>query len=81
MGRAEDLKGGDRDENCRIARAVLNGERGPKRDIVLVSASAALAAAGKARDFSEGMALAAASIDSEAARARLDQLIRFTGDA
>ena len=81
VARAEDLKGGDRDENCRIARAVLNGERGPKRDIVLVSASAALAAAGKARDFSEGMALAAASIDSEAARARLDQLIRFTGAA
>jgi anthranilate phosphoribosyltransferase len=81
VARAEDLKGGDRDENCRIAQAVLNGERGPRRDIVLVNAAAALVAAGKAQDFSEGMALAAASIDSGAARARLDQLIRFTGAA
>jgi anthranilate phosphoribosyltransferase len=75
------LKGGDRDENYRIAHAILSGERGPKRDIVLVNAAAALVVAGRARDFSEGMALAAASIDSRAARARLDQLIRFTGDA
>ncbi|MDP2998159.1 MAG: anthranilate phosphoribosyltransferase [Bryobacterales bacterium] len=81
VARAEDLKGGDRDENCRIAHAVLNGERGPRRDIVLVNAAAALVVAGKARDFGEGMALAAASIDSGAARAKLDQLIRFTGDA
>lgn len=77
--RAEDLKGGGRDENCRIARAILDGESGPRRDIVLVNAAAALVAAGKARDFGEGMALAAASIDSGAARARLEQLIRFTG--
>jgi len=81
VARAEDLKGGDREENCRIAHSILNGERGPKRDIVLVNAAAALVVAGRARDFSEGMALAAASIDSRAARARLDQLIRFTGDA
>ena len=81
VARAEDLKGGDRDENCRIARAVLDGQPGPRRDIVLMNASAALVAAGKARDFGEGMARAAASIDSGAARARLDQLIRFTGAA
>ncbi|MCX6635203.1 MAG: anthranilate phosphoribosyltransferase [Acidobacteria bacterium] len=81
VARAEDLKGGDREENCRIAHSIFSGERGPKRDIVLVNAAAALVAAGKARDFGEGMALAAESIDSGAARARLDQLIRFTGTA
>jgi len=81
VARAEDLKGGDRDENCRIAHSILNGQRGPKRDIVLVNAAAALVVAGSAQDISEGMALAAASIDSGTARARLDQLIRFTGVA
>jgi anthranilate phosphoribosyltransferase len=81
QARAEDLKGGDRDENCRIARAILNGEAGPRRDIVLVNAAAALVAAGRAAGFGEGVALAARSIDSGAARARLDQLIRFTGAA
>jgi len=81
VARAEDLKGGDRDENCRIAHSILNGERGPKRDIVLVNAAAALVVAGRANDFPEGVALAAESIDSGAARARLDQLILFTGAA
>jgi len=81
VARAEDLKGGDRDENCRIAHAILSGERGPKRDIVLVNAAAALVLAGRANDFPEGVALAAESIDSGAARAKLDQLIRFTGAA
>lgn len=81
VARAEDLKGGDRDENTRIARAILDGESGPCRDIVLVNAAAALVAAGRAHNFPEGVALAAESIDSGAARARLDQLIRFTGAA
>jgi anthranilate phosphoribosyltransferase len=81
VARAEDLKGGDRDENCRIAHSILKGERGPKRDIVLVNAAAALVVAGRANDFLEGVARAAESIDSGAARATLDQLIRFTRDA
>jgi anthranilate phosphoribosyltransferase len=76
--RAEDLKGGDREENCRIARTILDGERGPRRDIVLVNAAAALVAAGRAADFREGAALAARSIDSGAARQRLERLAGFT---
>jgi len=72
------LAGGDPDENCRIARAVLEGETGPRRDIVLVNASAALVACGKARDFTEGVALAAQSIDSGAARDKIAQLARLT---
>jgi anthranilate phosphoribosyltransferase len=73
-----DLQGDDREANCRIARAVLDGETGARRDIVLVNASAALVAAGKAADFREGVSLAAASIDSGAARQKLSDLVRFT---
>jgi anthranilate phosphoribosyltransferase len=73
-----DLKGGDAAENRDIARAILSGEKGPHRDIVLVNASAALVAAGRAMGFLEGMTLAAQSIDSGAAMAKVDQLARFT---
>jgi anthranilate phosphoribosyltransferase len=71
----KDLLGGDREENARIVRAVLGGEPGPKRDIVLMNASAALVAGAKARDLKEGVALAAKSIDSGAARGKLEALI------
>jgi anthranilate phosphoribosyltransferase len=74
----EALKGGDRQMNCEIARSILSGAHGPKRDIVLVNSSAALVACGKARDFHEGMILAAESIDSGAALRKADELIRFT---
>lgn len=73
-----DLQGGDREENARIIRAVLDGEPGPKRDIVLMNAAAALVAGGRARDLKEGVALAARSIDSGAARAKLDALIALS---
>lgn len=72
--RPEDLRGGDRDANCRIAVTVLSGARGPQRDVVLVNAAAALVAAGAACDFAQGMGLAAASLDSGAARQKLEQL-------
>ena len=52
---AEDLRGGDRQVNLEIANSVLGGERGPRRDIVLVNAAAALVAAGKAETFLEGI--------------------------
>jgi anthranilate phosphoribosyltransferase len=70
------LTGGDPAANCAIARAILEGERGPKRDIVLVNAAAALVAAGQASDFLEGMTIAARSIDSGAALAKLEALAR-----
>ncbi len=72
--RLEDLKGGDASRNAEIARQVLDGASGPERDIVLVNAAAGLIAAGLARDFGAAMTLAARSIDSGQARARLDQL-------
>jgi anthranilate phosphoribosyltransferase len=79
-----DLKGGDREQNASIIRSLLAGETGPKRDIVLMNASAALVAGGRARELKEGVGLAARSIDEGAARAKLDALIalsqRLAGD-
>ncbi len=70
-----DLKGGDREQNAQLVRALLEGEPGPKRDIVLMNAAAALVAGAKARDFKEGVELAAHSIDGGAARGRLAALV------
>ncbi len=71
----EDLLGGTVAENVAITRAVLDGEPGPKRDIVLVNAAPAIVAAGIAPGFEEGVRLAADSIDSGAARAVLDATV------
>jgi anthranilate phosphoribosyltransferase len=78
VSRPEDLAGGDAGENRDIALRILGGEAGPKRDIVLVNSAAALVASGAASGFLEGMALASRSIDSGAARARLDALIEIS---
>ena len=75
----DDLRGGDAAENAAIALAVLGGEPGPRRDIVLVNAAAALVAAGRATNFGHGMRLAAESIDTGAALAKLEAL-KKTGD-
>jgi anthranilate phosphoribosyltransferase len=76
---APDLAGGDRTQNCEIAMSVLTGERGARRDIVLVNAAAALVAAGAAADAHAGMLRAAESIDSGAARLKLKALAEFSG--
>jgi len=76
---ADDLRGGDRQVNLEIANAVLAGARGAQRDIVLVNAAAALVAAGKAETFLEGMALGVVSIDSGAARRKVEALAGFGG--
>jgi len=68
------LAGGAPEENARITEAVLRGEAGPARDIILLNAAAALLVAGLAADLREGMALAARSIDSGAAYERLEGL-------
>jgi anthranilate phosphoribosyltransferase len=81
QARLDDLIGGDCQSNCRIARSVLSGEKGPRRDIVLVNSSAVLVAAGRASDFRQGVDIAAASIDSGAAQSKLDALIAFTNTA
>jgi anthranilate phosphoribosyltransferase len=73
-----DLKGGDKAQNAAIAREILDGAPGPRRDIVLVNAAAALVAAGRAEGFREGAAIAAASIDAGAARRKVEELASFT---
>lgn len=70
-----DLKGGTPEENARITRAVLGGERGHKRNAVLMNAGAALLIGGKAGSMKEGIALAAEIIDSGKALETLEKLI------
>ncbi|HOJ67270.1 MAG TPA: anthranilate phosphoribosyltransferase [Candidatus Hydrogenedentes bacterium] len=72
------LRGGDATENADILRGVLSGERGPRRDVVLANAALALVVTGLAASPREGARLAAEVIDSGAALAKLDALIRFT---
>jgi anthranilate phosphoribosyltransferase len=59
-----EVRGGGPEENARIAREVLGGAKGPRRDVVLLNASAALRAAGIAKDWKDGLGLAAEAIDS-----------------
>jgi anthranilate phosphoribosyltransferase len=74
LARAADLAGGDRALNRDIALAVLQGKPGAQRDIVLVNAAAALLVADAAADLGQAMKLAAESIDSGAAAAKVEQL-------
>lgn len=78
IGKALDLKGGDARENAAITIDVLKGQKGPRRDIVLLNSAAALAASGKTKDFQEGLKLAAESVDSGAAMKKLEALKAFT---
>jgi anthranilate phosphoribosyltransferase len=80
MARASirELQGGDREQNAQIIRAVLEGEPGPRRDIVLMNAAAALVAGGRARELKEGVGLAAQSIDGGAARGKLQLLVALS---
>jgi anthranilate phosphoribosyltransferase len=73
-----DLRGGDREQNAEIIRAILAGEPGPRRDIVLMNAAAALVAGARARDLKEGVEVAAHSIDSGAAREKLARLVELS---
>ena len=74
----EATRGGGPDDNARIARDVLAGEQGPRRDVVLLNASAALRAAGIARDWKEGLGLAADAIDSGRAGETLERWARVS---
>jgi len=77
----KDLKGGDAEQAAGIARAVLEGERGPRRDVVLLNAGAALEVADAASSMAEGMTLAARSIDEGAAAAVLERWVAVSGEA
>lgn len=71
----QDLVGGTPEENAAITRAILSGEKGPKRDAVLMNAGAALYIGGKADSMKEGIALAAQLIDSGKAMETLEKMI------
>ncbi len=72
-----DLQGGSAADNAEIIRRILKGERGPKRDIVVLNAGAAVVAGAKASELAEGAAMAQESIDSGAALDKLNRLVEF----
>jgi anthranilate phosphoribosyltransferase len=74
----EEIAGGDAPANAALIRAIVNGDKSPRRDIVLLNAAAALVAAGRADHLAEALPLAARSIDSGAAARKLTALVRFT---
>lgn len=76
----KDIKGKDKNVNAEITKSILKGEKGPKRNIVLINASAALVAAEKASDIASGIKMAEESIDSGEANQKLKSLAEFTQD-
>jgi anthranilate phosphoribosyltransferase len=78
QAKPEDLLGGHPEENAQITRNILNGEKGPRRNVVLINAAAALVAAGQAKDFKEGIRRAETAIDEGAATQKMEALIDYT---
>ena len=76
-----DLKGGTPEENAEMTLSVLKGEKGPKRDIVLLNAAAAVVAGGKAENITAGLAVAEESIDSGRALEKLEGLKTKSNEA
>ena len=77
-GNMADLGGGTPDENAILALDVLKGQRGPRRDIVVINAAAALLAGDKVNELKHGITLAQETIDSGEAFSKLNQLIALT---
>jgi len=73
-GKREDLVGGDNRENAALTLRILHGEKGSKRDIVLINAAAALAVAGRSNDLKTALALAQETIDSGSAAKKLEEI-------
>jgi anthranilate phosphoribosyltransferase len=78
LARPDDIRGGSAEENAQIIRAILNAEKGPKREMVLLNAGAAFVAAGLDKNLNEGIERAAEAIDSGLAREKLEALVSFT---
>jgi anthranilate phosphoribosyltransferase len=76
--RPEDLAGGTPEVNAAIARAILEGERGPRRDLAVLNAGAAIYVAGRAETLEAGVRDAEAAVDDGRAAARLDHLVKMT---
>ncbi|MBW1818629.1 MAG: anthranilate phosphoribosyltransferase, partial [Deltaproteobacteria bacterium] len=76
----ERIKGGNARENARIIENVLDGEKGPKRDLVALNTAAAFVVTGLDADFRQGIERAEDAIDSGRARQKLDAVVAFTQD-
>ena len=76
----EDIRGGDADKNAQIVLGVLEGEKGARRDMVLLNAAAALVAAGQATDFPEGITQAGEAIDSGRAMEKFQGMKAITNE-
>jgi len=74
----KEIKGGTPEDNARILRSILQGERGPRRDIAVMNAAAAIVAANRASDLKEGARIAQEAIDSGQALEKLDALIKLS---
>lgn len=75
------ISGGDLHANAQMIHEILTGKKSPRRDIVLMNSAAALVAAGHADSVSDAMPLAIQSLDSGAARKKLEGLVEFTNRA
>ena len=72
------LAGGTPEENAAVTRGILDGDRGPPRDVAVLNAAAAMLAAGAAEDLADGVGKAGEAVDSGAARGVLDRLVART---
>jgi anthranilate phosphoribosyltransferase len=76
-----EIAGGDATTNAAIVRSILRGEKSARRDVVLLNAAAALVAAGRAETLGDALPAATEAIDSGAAVAKLEALVKFTNTA
>ncbi len=80
LAKRDDLVGGDSEENANITISVLTGETGPKRDIVLLNAAAAIYVSGAAPSITKGLVMAETAIDSGAALRKLNEIRKVTNE-
>jgi anthranilate phosphoribosyltransferase len=74
----EDVTGSTPEDNAAVTRAILEGHRGPRRDLALLNAGAAVYAGGRAGSIAEGVAVAAEAVDSGAAAQALERYVALT---
>jgi anthranilate phosphoribosyltransferase len=77
----KDIEGGDAEVNAKIAHEVFEGQKGPRRDVLLMNAGASLMIAGKAASLREGATMASEAIDAGSAIKKLEEVREFTNSA
>jgi len=77
----EEISGGNAAENAEIIRRILDGEKGPRRDIACLNAAAAITAGNKASTIKAGLVLAYEAIDSGKAKEKLAKLVKLTNES